>query len=187
MSEYDPTTTTIMFGKSVEQMRVRRGWSQSELAKQMRNIPGWGKYSQVAVSRTEDGSRMPRLDEAIALASVLNVQLEDLLSLDQNERNIKDSLDAYFNAGALIEEGISKADQVKRYLEQDIKNAGEYLENVEMSESARERLTRIADLAAESLVGDLLYFVNRALVPTGSMFPYVDRVPVERPADVPES
>lgn len=64
-----------VFGENQRRRRFEKGWSQSELARQMQEY-GWKKYSQVAVSRTEDGERMVRLDEGLALASVLGTTLD---------------------------------------------------------------------------------------------------------------
>lgn len=63
-----------------ERIRARReslGWSQSELARQMRSA-GWATYSQVAVSRTEDGTRDLRLTEAVSLSNILGLSLDHL-------------------------------------------------------------------------------------------------------------
>lgn len=78
MSEYEPNETAQIFGANLRRMREWRGWSQSELARQMQEA-GWPKYSQVAVSRTEEGSRVVRLDEAIAIARVMERRVDDLL------------------------------------------------------------------------------------------------------------
>lgn len=65
-----------VFGDNMRYLRLVRGWSQSEMARQMQGVPGWEKYSQVAVSRTEDGERIVRLDEGIAIARVLETTLD---------------------------------------------------------------------------------------------------------------
>lgn len=67
-----------LFGANLRRFREAYGWSQSELARKMQEA-GWSKYSQVAVSRTEEGTRVVRLDEAISLARLFNRKLEDLL------------------------------------------------------------------------------------------------------------
>lgn len=66
------------FGQNLRSAREDRGWSQSELARQMADA-GWPKYNQMTVSRTEEGRRMPRLDEAIALADRVDRSLDRLL------------------------------------------------------------------------------------------------------------
>lgn len=66
------------FGYNLRRLRESSGWSQSELARRMK-AAGWDKYNQMAVSRTEEGSRAVRLDEAVALAGVFGRGLNDLL------------------------------------------------------------------------------------------------------------
>lgn len=74
----DSRRDSAVFGRNVRQAREQRDWSQSELARRMKSR-GWPKYSQVAVSRTEEGSRVVRLDEALDLAEVLGESLGYLL------------------------------------------------------------------------------------------------------------
>lgn len=78
MYVFDELPLVSTFGRNLRLQRERRGWSQSELARQMVDA-GWPKYSQVAVSRTEDGTRMVRLDEALELANIVGASLQDLL------------------------------------------------------------------------------------------------------------
>lgn len=83
-----------LFGSNIRRLREAKEWSQSELARRMK-LAGWGKYSQMAVSRTEDGARTVRLDEAIVLADLLSSSIDDLLrSRDEFEETfaIVDSL-----------------------------------------------------------------------------------------------
>lgn len=78
MEESRADEPVALFGANLRRFREAFGWSQSELARQMQEA-GWSKYSQVAVSRTEEGSRAVRLDEAISLARLFNRKLQDLL------------------------------------------------------------------------------------------------------------
>lgn len=78
MDELRADEPVALFGANLRRFREAYGWSQSELARQMQEA-GWPKYSQVAVSRTEEGSRAVRLDEAISLARLFNRKLQDLL------------------------------------------------------------------------------------------------------------
>lgn len=73
-----------VFGKNQKHLRLLKGWSQSELARRMRVVDGWEKYNQVAVSRTEEGERVVRLDEAVALANVLDSTVGYLMSPPDN-------------------------------------------------------------------------------------------------------
>lgn len=79
MSEELSASLGAIFGGNMKRLREMKGWSQSELARQM-NEHGWPKYSQVAVSRTEDGSRIVRLDEALAIANLLDTTVNHLVS-----------------------------------------------------------------------------------------------------------
>lgn len=78
MDESFGDTPVALFGANLRRFREAYGWSQSELARRMQE-GGWPKYSQVAVSRTEEGSRAVRLDEAVSLAALFNRKLQDLL------------------------------------------------------------------------------------------------------------
>lgn len=78
-------------GERVKKKREERGWSQSELGRRM-VADGWSKYGQVAVSRTEEGTRTPRLDESVSMAQVLGVALTWLAT------GVTDSVaDTYFD------------------------------------------------------------------------------------------
>lgn len=85
-----------LFGANLRRFREAYGWSQSELARKMQEA-GWPKYSQVAVSRTEEGSRAVRLDEAVSLAKLFNRRLQDLL-------DPKDVIDAWQRLRILIDD-----------------------------------------------------------------------------------
>ena len=78
MDESTANETPSVFGANMRRMREARGWSQSELARQLQER-GWPKYSQVAVSRTEEDARTVRLDEAIAIARIFERRVDDLL------------------------------------------------------------------------------------------------------------
>ncbi|WP_150117080.1 helix-turn-helix transcriptional regulator [Arthrobacter sp. ERGS1:01] len=78
MDESRADMPVALFAANLKRFREVYGWSQSELARRMQES-GWPKYSQVAVSRTEEGSRSVRLDEAVALAKLFDRKLQDLL------------------------------------------------------------------------------------------------------------
>lgn len=79
MDESQLGEVTGIFGENIRRLREARGWSQSELARRMQ-AHGWPKYSQVAVSRTEEGSRAVRLDEALAFSEILEIGLTNLIT-----------------------------------------------------------------------------------------------------------
>lgn len=170
-----------VFGKSVKRVRERREWSQSELARRMQEA-GWPKYSQVAISRTEEGSRAVRLDEALGLARVLGVQLEDLMVVGSEELDLQESIEGYLNTGFIMEGYVRLTNEARGYLQSDVAMAEQVLETGDLDEAARERYERLIEKAKDALEGDLLYFVNRALIPYGSKFPYVKREPAARVA-----
>ena len=170
-----------VFGKSVKRVRERREWSQSELARRMQEA-GWPKYSQVAISRTEEGSRAVRLDEALGLARVLGVQLEDLMVVGSEELDLQESIEGYLNTGLIMEGYVRLTNEARGYLQSDVAMAEQVLETGDLDEAARERYERLIEKAKDALEGDLLYFVNRALIPYGSKFPYVKREPAARVA-----
>lgn len=88
MSDISGPTVGEVFGANLRQAREKRGWSQSELARRMRDESSWKKYSQMGVSRTEDNLRAVRLDEAVALANVLGCPIEDLLRGEPMRREL---------------------------------------------------------------------------------------------------
>ena len=79
MDELVSNDAVRVFGANLRQLREEKKWSQSELARRMQEA-GWPKYSQVAVSRTEEGSRAVRLDEAIDLAALFDADLSRMIS-----------------------------------------------------------------------------------------------------------
>lgn len=79
MDELVSNEVVRVFGANLRQLRDEKGWSQSELARRMQEI-GWPKYSQVAVSRTEEGTRAVRLDEAIDLAGLFDAPVTRMIS-----------------------------------------------------------------------------------------------------------
>jgi len=88
------------------------------------NDIGWEKYSQVAVSRTEEGSRAVRLDEALALATVLLVELKDLLVLDATVTKLRELTRAVSNiANREIRPAIRRYEQAQEELQDAVSAA----------------------------------------------------------------
>lgn len=101
--EVDPSDT---FRINARKQREARGWSQSELARRMNKL-GWKKYNQVTVARTEEGTRVPRLDEALTLARALMRNLDDLLQPSEVAgiyRRWEASRDAFYQAQKQLRE-----------------------------------------------------------------------------------
>lgn len=144
MSRKNEYELSKVFGANQKHLRMLKGWSQSELARQMREVSGWEKYSQVAVSRTEDGERVVRLDEAIALSHVLDTTVNYLISPPDSyvtwiqelemqtqkvidaAKNLKDSAKAYELARANALE-IAKAIEKRRETRKATKSLKESL------------------------------------------------------------
>lgn len=79
------------FAQLVRERREANGWSQEELARRVSAATG-SPFHQTAVTRLESGSRNIRLNEVVALAEVLYIDLGPLAQKmnDQNEteRNV---------------------------------------------------------------------------------------------------
>jgi hypothetical protein len=76
VEEVDPAApeTEREFAQAITRERVRRGWSQDLLVEELAKRRGL-KIHQTGITRIEAGTRRVRLDEAIALARVLNIEL----------------------------------------------------------------------------------------------------------------
>ena len=62
------------FAQAVRRERVRRGWSQEDVAEKLAAQSGLAIH-QTGVTRIESGSRRVRLDEALALARLLDIEM----------------------------------------------------------------------------------------------------------------
>lgn len=75
-----PDTPERIFGRRLRRERVKRGWRQEDLAVW---AAGHGAVMHSsAIAKIEAGTRMVRLDHAVALAAALGVPLSRLLSDD---------------------------------------------------------------------------------------------------------
>ncbi|WP_238384592.1 helix-turn-helix transcriptional regulator [Segeticoccus rhizosphaerae] len=65
-----------VFAGSVNRLRERKGWTQTDLAREMkeRGFP----FHQQTIQRIEDGKRPVRLDEAYALAELLDSEIDSM-------------------------------------------------------------------------------------------------------------
>ena len=88
-----------MVGLRVRELRKMRGLSQSKLAEQ---IPGW---LPVTLTKIENGQRRVTFPEGMALAAVLRVVPEALLSTDASAEDA--ALDAAYEMG--VTHGIRRA------------------------------------------------------------------------------
>lgn len=119
MDESQLGEVTGIFGENVRRIRETRAWSQSELARRMQ-AHGWPKYSQVAVSRTEEGSRAVRLDEALAFSEVLETGLTNLITPSDEGRLVDElytTLEGVGNARKAVKDSLMKLGQTCGELE----------------------------------------------------------------------
>lgn len=71
------------FGANVRQAREARGWTQETLARRLRDHFGLDLH-QTAIARLEVGKRAITLNEAVALAQVLVLGLDEYVTPDVN-------------------------------------------------------------------------------------------------------
>lgn len=90
VTESDGDETTRWFGENVRAAREDRGWRQADVVKAMQ-AAGWDRYNQATHSRTEEGTRTARIDEAVALAQVFECRLDDLL-MPPRARSLQDRI-----------------------------------------------------------------------------------------------
>lgn len=65
-------------GDNIRRQRERRGMSQEELARQMREAAGYGWHQQT-VARSETGARRVSGDELLALADLMDISVVELM------------------------------------------------------------------------------------------------------------
>ena len=73
-------SSEAVLGERVKVLRQRRGWTQDELATHMRAL-GFS-WRQSTAAKTEVADRPVRLNEAVALASLFEVALDELVKPD---------------------------------------------------------------------------------------------------------
>jgi transcriptional regulator with XRE-family HTH domain len=76
-----------LIGERILQARTRRGWNQSELARQLCK-------PRQHISMIEQGKQQPRAELLIDLANVLGVSTDYLLGRVQDERQLSDQVAA---------------------------------------------------------------------------------------------
>lgn len=147
MHELQTDDVARMFGQNLKQIREDKGWSQSELARQMK-ARGWDTYSQVAISRTEDGVRSVRLDEALALAEVLEIELTDFISADMTETELKTAVQNTRRAGQDVRDAVGRYVYAQDLLKTQLKKA--------------QQTYNSADDLSSVQRGGLLYWIKQA-------------------------
>lgn len=120
------STPSDVFAQRLRQERMRAGLSQTQLATRVSSALGVTVYG-TAVTRMEKGERVVKLDEAVAIAGVLGVDLTALLvSTSEIERVLQEQRAALASAQSRFEEArdeVSRLTLIVRHLEEQRKNA----------------------------------------------------------------
>lgn len=93
-----------LVGGQIRRAREEKGWSQADLARRL-------DRTQTAVSYWESGSRSPDIDDLFGLASVLDIDVTDLFTLDAPARSAR----AVFRAETARLELDEVAEQVEQF------------------------------------------------------------------------
>jgi len=102
--------TNRMIGERLKQVRLQRGLSQAGLAEQS------GVFQQQTILKIEKGTRPLRLDEAIRLAQVLGVTVNDLLTSEDRADLLMQLVHADAEAHR-IEDRLAEIEQERSALE----------------------------------------------------------------------
>ena len=168
MDELGSSEVVRVFGANLRQLREEKGWSQSELARRMQEA-GWPKYSQVAVSRTEEGTRAVRLDEAIDLAALFDANVARMISppssragriyeLQRQSQAMADAARELHNAAEAYEQKRQAAWAVQRQI---AATSGGTWSSSELREAFERELQSLADLLELDAVGLLEWAEDR--------------------------
>ena len=115
------STPSDVFAQRLRQERMRAGLSQTQLATRVSSALGAAVYG-TAVTRMEKGERVVKLDEAVAIAGVLGVDLTALLvSTSEIERVLQEQRAASASAQSRFEEArdeVSRLTLIVRHLEE---------------------------------------------------------------------
>ena len=127
MTHTDGLSAERVFGGEVRAARETRGWSQEELAVRLRKDAGIDLH-QTAIARLEGGSRAIRLNEAAALAHMLNLDLRQFGGIRQLTDEESEQLVAQL---AEVEAAEAKLRQEKVALEAKLADVSERHANIE--------------------------------------------------------
>ncbi|GGK64053.1 helix-turn-helix transcriptional regulator [Ornithinimicrobium pekingense] len=123
------------------QWRERRGWTQTDLARELRNRYGL-PFHQQTVQRVESGVRPVRLNEAYAIAQLFELELGELTESHGTPRAVKLAIqNGLSNLSQLAEEVVEKVSSVALAAERVYHSAGdEWFAYVERQERAGEQV-----------------------------------------------
>lgn len=79
------SSSQIHFRKKVRWEREQRRWSQAEVAKKLR-AKGIDAMYPTTIAKIESGDREVKLDEATAIADLLEMSLDELVARDSRKR-----------------------------------------------------------------------------------------------------
>lgn len=140
------------FVQTMKRMRQERGWSQTDLAKALKER-GWGVARQAIVSRIEQGEREVRLGEAYLVAQVLGMSVESMAAPDEVHLLLR-SLDSDADQVRHEAEAVARGQDALRrrvdHLRSDVARAEAYLADQEGSPH-RGAIQRALDTAKEVL------------------------------------
>ncbi|WFR84649.1 helix-turn-helix transcriptional regulator [Arthrobacter sp. Y-9] len=80
----NPGTPDELFGLAVKQLRENEGWTMSELATRLSDA-GLTNFHPTTVARMERGERPVRLSEAVVIARLFDVGVDDLVAETRSE------------------------------------------------------------------------------------------------------
>ncbi|ALG29526.1 hypothetical protein AOZ07_11415 [Glutamicibacter halophytocola] len=99
-----PASISQVFAQRLREERARAGLTQAELAARLSDALGVAVYAS-AITRAEKGERTVRLEEAVAMAQVLGVELSSMLvGSSELERVLAEHRTALIAAQARFEE-----------------------------------------------------------------------------------
>lgn len=90
------TTVSRVFRENLRRHREARNWTQGDLARYLRDTGATALGHQTTLARLESGQRAVRLDEAVIIARVLDITLDQLLVAPEAVGALDDASDFAF-------------------------------------------------------------------------------------------
>ncbi|WP_276310913.1 helix-turn-helix domain-containing protein [Paenibacillus paeoniae] len=97
-------------GRKLRDLRNKKGWTQDELVDKMNrqfNI----NINKSMISKWENGSSEPTLENARYLVQIFNISLDELLGINE-----PDTIAAHHNGEEWTEEELAEIDQFKKFV-----------------------------------------------------------------------
>src|ERR1700734_1450400 len=95
------------FGQELQRERTRRGWTQPQMA-ELLSAKGITSIHSTTLAKIEAGNRSVRINEAVAIADLLDVSLDALLARQRTDESstltfaMRTALDYCRDASSLI-------------------------------------------------------------------------------------